>query len=93
MQLHIPSPFPIRGIIAAASAALTLALAATALAQTLTEPTPKSKWAAPAKTEKAHAAAHLKTCAAYGAGFVQVPGTNACIKVGGFVEGTVSSGH
>lgn len=58
-------------------------------AQTLTDPSPKPKWQPPAHAEKNHRAA-VKSCAAYGAGFVQVPGTGACVKIGGFVEGTVS---
>lgn len=67
-----------------------------AAAQTLTDPHPRSKSppAAPAaKSHPAASASRLKTCAAYGAGFAEVPGTGACIKIGGFVDGTVSAGH
>jgi hypothetical protein len=52
-------------------------------AQTLTEPNPPSK--SPPPTANSAAAKHLKTCPQYGAGFVQIPGSDACIKVGGYV--------
>ena len=53
-------------------------------AQTLTNPDPKPvpPLSTPAKAQ-AHAPA--KACGAYGAGFVQLPGTDACIKIGGSV--------
>jgi hypothetical protein len=94
MKPRLPNRIAIP-IIAAAGIALTaaLALASAATAQTLNDPRPSPKWPPPPKTEKAHAAARVKTCAAYGAGFVQVPDTGTCIKVGGFVESTVSGGH
>jgi Porin subfamily len=55
-----------------------------ARAQTLTNPDPKPgpPLSAPAK---AQARAHAKACSAYGAGFVQLAGTEACIKIGGSV--------
>jgi hypothetical protein len=36
----------------------------------------------------------MKSCSLYGAGFVNVPGTDACIKIGGYVtvEGTTKQG-
>lgn len=64
-----------------------------AAAQTLTDPNPKPRWRPPSHAEKNHAPAAAKACEAYGAGFMQVPGTGACVKIGGFVEGTVSGGH
>jgi hypothetical protein len=82
----------VRAVVVAASVVAAL-LASAAAAQTLTDPTPKQKAPQPPSAAKEHASAPLKTCAAYGAGFMQVPGTDACIKVGGFVEGTVSAGH
>jgi hypothetical protein len=27
----------------------------------------------------------MKSCSTYGAGFVQIPGSDACVKIGGFV--------
>ncbi len=57
---------------------------AAAAAQTLTSPDPKpAPLPAPGK---APVRERVKTCSAYGAGFVQVPGTDACIKIGGFVR-------
>ena len=55
-----------------------------ALAQTLTDPTPPAKWTPPASA-KARPAEAVKRCSAYGPGFVNVPGTDACDKVGGWV--------
>ena len=60
-----------------------------ALAQTLTDPNPLPKWTPPASA-KAKPAAAAKRCSAFGAGFVNVPGTDACVKVGGWV--TVEGG-
>jgi hypothetical protein len=57
---------------------------AAASAQTLTDPDPKpAPLSAPAK---APVGERVKTCSAYGAGFVQLPGTDACVKIGGFVR-------
>ncbi len=57
---------------------------AAAAAQTLTDPDPKpAPPSAPAKTPVRE---RIKTCSAYGAGFVQVAGTDACVKIGGFVR-------
>jgi hypothetical protein len=61
-------------------------------AQTLVDPTPPAKWSPPTvhPDAKAKPAARVKSCSAYGAGFVNVPGTDTCVKVGGWVtvEGT-----
>jgi hypothetical protein len=58
-----------------------------ALAQTLTEPNPQTKILSP--HAKSLPTARMKSCGLYGAGFVNVPGTDACIKIGGYmtVEG------
>lgn len=79
----------LRLICQAVIATAVVTAAASAAAQTLADPNPKPKWRPPSHAEKSHPAA-AKTCAAYGAGFMQVAGTGACVKVGGFVEGTVS---
>jgi hypothetical protein len=60
-----------------------------AAAQTLTEPSPPPQ-SSPSPTAKSVTAKHLKACPQYGAGFVQIPGSDACIKVGGYV--TIDSG-
>jgi hypothetical protein len=31
----------------------------------------------------------MKSCPQYGAGFVQLPGSDTCVKIGGFVDGQV----
>lgn len=54
------------------------------LAQTLTDPNPPAKWTPPASA-KSRPAEATKRCSAYGPGFVNVPGTDACVKVGGWV--------
>lgn len=78
----------------AAVAVITLigAPGSVALAQTLTDPNPPAKWPPPRAAAKYPSTARAKSCSAYGAGFVNVPGTNACIKVGGWVsvEGAAS---
>jgi hypothetical protein len=62
-----------------------------AAAQTLTEPSPPLKSApSPAKSV---ATKHVKACPQYGAGFVQIAGTDACIKVGGFVDVQAGGGR
>jgi hypothetical protein len=63
-------------VLAAASAAIT------AEAQTLTGPNPKPR--APATSSQQ--SKPVKPCPAYGPGFVQVAGTDLCIKVGGSVQ-------
>ncbi len=57
------------------------------VAQTLTDPNSQSKPPRPAPTVKPPSAAHMKSCGIYGAGFVQIPGSDACIKIGGSVTG------
>jgi len=81
----------LRAFIVALTAA-SMAAAPSSFAQTLADPNPPPK-AAPPAAPKAAPAKHVKSCAAFGAGFVQMPGTDACIKVGGFVDGSVSTGR
>jgi Porin subfamily len=73
-------------------AAVTVAaavIAPCASAQTLTHPNAPAK-TSPPPSKKPHATAHEQSCSAFGAGFVRVPGTDACMKIGGWVtmEGT-----
>jgi hypothetical protein len=35
----------------------------------------------------------MKSCPEFGAGFYRVEGSNTCVKMGGFVEGTATSRH
>jgi hypothetical protein len=76
--------------------AMAVALAAavsSGVAQTLTQPNPlpQAQTPPPKDTAKSRHTGHVKTCDAYGAGFRNIPGTDACIKIGGSV--TVDVGH
>jgi hypothetical protein len=64
-------------------------------AQTLIEPNSKPKLPQPSGPAKSESARRTKSCSAFGAGFVQVPGTDTCVKIGGYIstEGTVNSGR
>jgi len=69
--------------LAAAILALTTGIGA---AQTLTDPnftaTPPGR---PTALPKSQPSARAHACDAFGAGFVRVPGTDACLKIGGYV--------
>ena len=74
---------------AGAAAALILAVGiatSSALAQTLTQPNPAVRWAPPRRAAKSRPSAHVKSCDAFGAGVVAVPGSDACVKIGGWVS-------
>ena len=71
-------------IVLATAAALAFMVSPGA-AQTLTQPNPQTKTPPPAAATKSRAAGHVKSCDAYGSGFINVPGTDACIKIGGSV--------
>jgi hypothetical protein len=75
--------------ILSAFAAFAVAMTGVALAQTLTNPNPAPH--APAASSQQSKA--QKSCPIYGPGFVQVPGSDLCVKVGGFVRGEVTAGH
>jgi hypothetical protein len=98
MDRRIPY-FTVGSMLRAATTAVMIlaAVPATgAFAQTLTDPNPPAKWSPPHAAAKSPAAAATaataKPCSGFGAGFVQVPGTGACIKIGGWVsvEGSAS---
>jgi hypothetical protein len=74
-----------------AIAAFLLVFATNARAQTLTDPNPHPN--PPPPSGKAAATKHMKSCPEFGAGFYRIDGSNSCVKIGGFVEGGVSSGH
>jgi hypothetical protein len=76
-----------------ATAAVLAIVVSPGLAQTLTQPNPTSetKTSPPPAAAKSHQTGHVKTCDAYGAGFRNIPGTDACIKIGGGV--TVDVDH
>jgi Porin subfamily len=74
----------------AAAAALAVTIGDGAAAQTLTNPNPQPAPSRPPAAAKPRESEHVKSCSAYGAGFVNIPGTGACVKIGGSV--TVDSG-
>ena len=77
-------------IVLATAAALATVVSPGA-AQTLPQPNSQTKMPPSAVTTKSRPAGHMKTCDAYGTGFRNIPGTDACIKIGGSV--TVDVGH
>ncbi len=72
----------------ALAVAVTIAAAVIApcvMAQTLTQPNGPTKPSPPPSKKSRATARHEESCSAFGADFVKVPGTDACIKVGGWV--------
>ncbi len=70
------------------------AVSSGAIAQTLIDPNSRPK-SQPPGLAKPQPALRTKACSAFGAGFLQIPGTNTCVKIGGFVtvEGGVNRGR
>jgi hypothetical protein len=62
-------------------------------AQTLTDPNPPGTRNTSSSATKSAGKKDMKACPEYGAGFVRMPGSDLCVKVGGFVEGGVVSRH
>jgi hypothetical protein len=77
--------------IAAAAWALIAVVSSGVAAQTLTDPIPQTKSSSPPAVPKSPPTGHVKSCSAYGAGFVNVAGTDACVKIGGYVGVEVTS--
>lgn len=76
-----------RAIIVTAAMFILAAGASAVLAQTLTQPNPVTRSPPPRPdAAKPQRAARTKPCSMFGAGFVNVPGTDACIKIGGSAE-------
>jgi hypothetical protein len=83
------------GLIAAALVPAALFVSGVA-AQTLSDPNPPAKWSPsqPAQSAaKSKPAAGTKSCSAYGAGFVNLPGTDTCVKIGGWATVQGSAGR
>lgn len=81
-------------VMALAAAMATSLVVARAGAQTLADPNPPTKSSPQTVASKSQPAEHEKACSAYGTGFVQMPGTGACLKIGGYVSaGAASSGR
>ncbi len=71
------------------------AAGSSAIAQTLIEPNSKPKVSQSSDSAKPQPALRSKSCSRFGAGFAQIPGTDTCVKIGGFVtiEGAVNHGR
>jgi len=84
----------IRAVIAVLAITLSEAVASGAIAQTLIEPNSKPK-SQPPGSLKPQPSLRTKACSAFGAGFVQLPGTDTCVKIGGYVtiDGGVNHGR
>ncbi len=87
-----PGAVPLTALaVAIASALLVGVVVERAAAQTLTNPNPPPTWSTPHGAAKSHTSAQTKkSCKEFGAGFVNVAGTDTCVKIGGFV--TVEGG-
>lgn len=78
------------GLLLAASALLMGLAVSNAAAQTLTNPN-APQWSPPGPAAKHHETTRTKkSCKQFGAGFVAVAGSDACVKIGGWV--TVEGG-
>jgi Porin subfamily len=77
-----------------ATTMLVVLSASGAAAQTLTDPNvPRIPPHSP--TAKSPPTEHVKSCSTYGAGFFYVPGTDTCVKFGGYFreEGATNLGR
>ncbi len=64
---------------------LTVTLGKGTSAQTLIDPGSQAAHLRPPLAAKPRKSTNVKSCSEYGAGFVNLPGTGACIKIGGSV--------
>jgi hypothetical protein len=69
-----------------AAAVFAAAITGAVQAQTLINPNPTPHARPPASRQSKQ----TRPCAMYGPGFVQVPGSDLCVKIGGFVQGEVT---
>jgi Porin subfamily len=85
----------LRAIIAAAALALAVVLTvmdgSALCAQTLVQPNPATRPPPSRGQAKSAGTPRAKSCSMFGPGFVNVPGTDACIKIGG--EATTEIGR
>jgi hypothetical protein len=81
--------------VAAATTMLAFVVASGVVAQTLAEQNSETKLPSPPVTAKSLPTGRAKSCSMYGDGFVYVPATDTCIKVGGYLrmDGTTNNGH
>jgi porin-like protein len=72
-----------------------IAVHSVASAQTLVEPNSKPNLSKSSGLAKSQPTLRTKSCSSFGAGFAQIPGTDTCVKIGGYVtiESTVNHGR
>ena len=61
-------------------------IASGVVAQTLVDPNPRPAPSPPPAVAKPQPPGQAKSCAIYGEGFVKLPGSDACVKIGGYVR-------
>jgi len=94
MNHWLPRRARVRAVIAVLTITLCEAVTSGAIAQTLIEPNSRPK-VQPPGLARPQPALRTKACTAFGAGFVQLPGTDTCVKIGGFVtiDGGINHGR
>jgi hypothetical protein len=79
---------PRRIVVGLTSTIFAALVASGAVAQTLVSPgeAPKARPNPSPSSGKSPAVKSVKSCADYGEGFVNVPGTDTCVKLGGYLR-------
>lgn len=90
MRPHIPLAVVLAMFLAMAILVLTTGIGA---AQTLTDPDFRAPVPGRTATLPKPPSAHAHACSVFGAGLVRVPGTNACVKLGGFATTETGGGR
>jgi hypothetical protein len=75
-----------RAVIIAATIALAVATGSAVSAQSLTQPSVAARAPLRPALAKSTHAGRMTSCAMYGAGFINVPGSDVCLKIGGYVQ-------
>ena len=87
MDRGAPARPVVRAAAIAVAATMFVCVAAPSIfAQTLIAPKAQSKSSRSAPAAKAAPVGRANPCSLYGEGFVNVPGTDTCVKVGGYVR-------
>jgi hypothetical protein len=76
----------VHGLAAAAAIALIVTIESNAAAQTLTAPNLPARQSAPPAAAQPGPNKHVNSCAQFGPGFVTLPGSDVCVKIGGSVN-------
>ena len=75
-----------RAVILAAPIALAVVTGSAVFAQSLTQPSVATRSPPRPALAKSMHAGRMTSCAMYGAGFINVPGSDVCLKIGGYVQ-------